>query len=138
MAIKLPGEPIMDKVSAKAEKIKKEIFRYCDERCKKSKEGKGSDLLELKAYIRGVIGFVFGAMHERCWGMGDMMRTKCKAKTFMEGKYKSRANDVKNCQKKIDDKKILALYDQIWDKCVAGPAGKKWVVNLTLDTDETN
>lgn len=113
----------MDIVSEKAESIKKNIFKYCDQRCKGSKEFHAKDLTtpEMKDYIKGIMGFVFGRMDSECWGLNDLHGKKCPDKTraaLFDTKYKSRAGAVKACQSNINTNVIMGIFDEVWDKCV--------------------
>lgn len=125
------GEPIMDMVSEKAESIKTNIFKYCDQRCKKSGEFHGKDLATptFKDYIVRVLKLVFARMEHECWGLDDLLGKKCKDKAraamFESGKYKSRKGAVTACQGNINVKVILKIFDDVWGKCVVGSDGKE-------------
>lgn len=116
-------------MSAKAEGIKSSIFKYCDQRCKKSGEFHGADLAtpEVKGYIEKLLYFIFGRLEFECWGFDDLLGAKCKKadrKALFEGKYKSRKGAVQACQKMINVKIIMGMFNDVWSKCVAGSDGK--------------
>lgn len=131
----------MDQISAKAENIKSNIFRYCDQRCKKSGEFHGSDLVtdEVKSYIERLMKFIFGRLAHDCWGFDDLMGKTCpdkaRAALFESGKYKGKKNAVAACQKMISVKVIMDLFNSIWKDCVAGSSGKEYVILISLLDD---
>lgn len=114
----------MDTVSDKAKNIKSNIFKYCDQRCKATKEFHASDLTtpEMHDFIVDTMEFVFGRMEAECWGLDDLLGEKCPDKTratlFTTGKYKSRKAAVIACSKNISTKKIKEIFEEVWKKCV--------------------
>lgn len=121
----------MDQISAKAENIQGNIFRYCDQRCKKSGEFHGSDVVtnNMKSYIQRLIKFIFGRLDHDCWGVDDLIGKKCpdksRATLFVSGKYKSKLSAVEACQNILSTKFIIETFNTIWENCLVGPPGKR-------------
>lgn len=94
---------------------------------------------EVKSYIERLMKFIFGRLTHECWGFDDLLGKTCpdktRAATFESGKYKGKKSAVEACQKMINVKVIMDLFNSIWKDCMAGSSGKEYVILISFLDD---